>query len=92
VDLEVEQIATSDGACHRLRTIPDIGPLISTATVAAIGKGAAFRMGREFAEFVGFVPRQHSTGGKERLPGISKRNNSYLIKMSFSIANSSAAS
>jgi hypothetical protein len=45
-DLKVEQIATSDAAYHRLRTIPDIGPLISMAIVAAIGNGAAFRKGR----------------------------------------------
>jgi transposase len=59
----------------------DIGPLISMAIVAAIGNGAAFRRGREFAAFVGFVPRQHSTGSNARLPGISRRSNSYLIKM-----------
>ena len=80
-DLEVEQIATSDPACHRLRSIPGIGPLIATAIVAAIGNGAAFRKGREFAAFVGLVPRQYSTGGKARLMGISKRGNSYLRKL-----------
>jgi transposase len=80
-DLEVEQIATSDAACHRLRSIPGIGPLIATAIVAAIGNGAAFRKGREFAAFVGLVPRQYSTGGKARLMGISKRGNSYLRKL-----------
>jgi transposase len=80
-DLEVERIATSDPACHRLRSIPGIGPLIATAIVAAIGNGAAFRKGREFAAFVGLVPRQYSTGGKARLMGISKRGNSYLRKL-----------
>lgn len=80
-DLEVEQIATDDPACRRLRSIPGIGPLIATAIVAAIGSGAAFRRGREFAAFVGLVPRQHSTGGKARLLGISKRGNSYLRKL-----------
>jgi len=80
-DLEVEQIATSDPACQRLRSIPGIGPLIATAIVAAIGNGAAFRKGREFAAFVGLVPRQYSTGGKARLMGISKRGNSYLRKL-----------
>jgi transposase len=80
-DLEVERIASSDPACHRLRSIPGIGPLIATAIVAAIGNGAAFRKGREFAAFVGLVPRQYSTGGKTRLIGISKRGNSYLRKL-----------
>jgi transposase len=77
VNFEIEQIASSDEACHRLRKIPGIGPLIATAIVAAIGNGAAFRKGREFAAFVGLVPRQYSTGGKACLLGISKRGNSY---------------
>ena len=55
--------------------------MIATAIVAAIGNGAAFRKGREFAAFVGLVPRQYSTGGKARLIGISKRGNSYLRKL-----------
>jgi transposase len=80
-DLQVERIASSDPACDRLRSIPGIGPLIATAIVAAIGNGAAFRKGREFAAFVGLVPRQYSTGGKARLMGISKRGNSYLRKL-----------
>jgi len=78
---EVEQIASSDAACVRLRQIPGIGPLIATAIVAAIGNGSAFRKGREFASWLGLVPRQHSTGGKARLLGISKRGNSYLRKI-----------
>jgi transposase len=55
--------------------------LVSTATVAAIGNGAAFRKGREFAAWLGLIPRQHSTGGKARLLGISKRGSSYLRRM-----------
>ena len=49
--------------------------------MAAIGNGAAFHKGREFASWLGLVPRQHSTGGKARLFGISKRGNSYLRKI-----------
>ena len=78
---EVEQIASSDPACQRLRQIPGIGPLVATAIVAAIGNGAAFHKGREFSAWLGLVPRQHSTGGKARLFGISKRGNSYLRKL-----------
>ncbi len=78
---EVEQIASSDPACQRLRKIPGIGPLFATAIMAAIGNGAAFHKGREFASWLGLVPRQHSTGGKARLFGISKRGNSYLRKI-----------
>lgn len=57
------------------------GPLVSSATVAAIGNGAAFRRGRDFAAWVGVVPRQYSTGGKQKLFGISKRGNVYLRRM-----------
>jgi transposase len=49
--------------------------------VAAIGNGAAFRRGRDFAAWVGIVPRQYSTGGKQKLFGISKRGNVYLRRM-----------
>ncbi|RZU29648.1 IS110 family transposase [Edaphobacter modestus] len=78
MNAEVERIASSDAACQRLRQIPGIGPLVATAIVASIGNGSAFRKGREFAAWMGLVPRQHSTGGKARLYGISKRGNRYL--------------
>jgi transposase len=78
---EVEQIASSDAACVRLRQIPGIGPLVATAIVAAIGNGAAFHKGREFAAWLGLVPKQYSTGGKAKLYGISKRGNNYLRKI-----------
>jgi transposase len=78
---EVEQIASSDAACTRLRQIPGIGPLVATAIVAAIGNGAAFHKGREFAAWLGLVPKQYSTGGKAKLYGISKRGNNYLRKI-----------
>jgi len=60
VDLnhEVELIASSDAACLRLRQIPGIGPLVATAIVASIGNGAAFHKGREFAAWMGLVPKQ----------------------------------
>ena len=78
---EIDAIGTNDAACRRLRTIPGVGPLVATATVAAIGNGAAFRKGREFAAWLGLIPRQHSTGGKARLLGISKRGSIYLRRM-----------
>jgi len=78
---EIEQICHNDEACRRLREIPGVGPLVATATIAAVGNGAAFRKGREFAAWLGLVPRQHSTGGKSRLLGISKRGNLYLRRM-----------
>jgi len=78
---ELERISKEDARCQRLRQIPGFGPLVSTATVAAIGNGAAFRRGRDFAAWVGVVPRQYSTGGKQKLFGMSKRGNVYLRRM-----------
>jgi transposase len=78
---ELEGVASSDPACVRLQQIPGVGPLISTAVVSAIGNGAAFKKGREFAAWLGLIPRQWSTGGKPKLLGISKRGNPYLRKM-----------
>jgi transposase len=78
---DIERISRENEACQRLRDIPGVGPLVATATIAAVGNGAAFRKGREFAAWLGLVPRQHSTGGKTRLLGISKRGNLYLRRM-----------
>ncbi len=79
-EFDVELIATArdDGACRRMCEIPGIGALNATALVAAVGNGAAFSKGRDMAAWLGLVPRQHSTGGKPRLLGISKRGNTYL--------------
>ena len=77
-DAQIAAIAAADPACARLQKIPGIGPLSATALVAAIGDPGAFRNGREFAAWLGLVPRQHSTGGRPRLLGISKRGDRYL--------------
>ena len=61
---KLEQISATDAGCSRIRKIPGIGPVVATAIVAAIGNGAAFRKGRDFAAWLGVVPRQYSTGGK----------------------------
>ena len=78
---EIERISEENALCRRLRQIPGFGPLVASATVAAIGNGAAFRRGRDFAAWLGVVPRQYSTGGKQKLLGISKRGNVYLRRM-----------
>jgi transposase len=78
---QLQRIAASDDGCTRIQQIPGIGPVVATAIVAAIGNGAAFRKGREFAAWLGIVPKQFSTGGKTRLLGISKRGNTYLRKI-----------
>ena len=66
---------------QRLATIPGIGPIIATAIAATIADPNTFRSGREFAAWLGLVPRQNSTGGKARLGGISKRGDSYLRRL-----------
>lgn len=81
LNLELERISAADPGCTRIRQIPGIGPVVATAIVAAIGNGAAFRKGRDFAAWLGLVPRQYSTGGKAKLLGISKRGNVYLRKI-----------
>src|SRR5258708_3293835 len=68
----------SNPVSRRLVTIPSIGPIIATAIVATVADPSVFRSGREFAAWLGLVPRQNSTGGKARLGGISKRGDSYL--------------
>lgn len=78
---EIDEIASQDAVCQRLRDIPGVGPLVATALVAAVGNGAAFTKGRDFAAWLGLVPRQHSTGGKAWLLGISKRGNTYLRRL-----------
>jgi len=80
-EILIQRAAQQSEACKRLDAIPGIGPLTATALIAAIGNGGAFRKGREFAAWVGLVPREHSTGGKQKLLGISKRGNSYLRKL-----------
>jgi len=78
---EIEQIANQDEACRRLRQIPGVGSLVATAVVASIGNGAAFQKGREFAAWLGLVPKQHTSGDKPKLLGISKRGNRYLRRL-----------
>jgi transposase len=80
-DAVLNKTAHENEACQRLVAIPGIGPVTATALIAAIGNGAAFRKGREFAAWMGVVPREHSTGGKQKLLGISKHGNSYLRRL-----------
>jgi len=75
---EIEAIARRDAGCERLMSVPGIGPIISSAMVAAIGDGDAFGKGRDFAAWLGLVPKQTSTGDRIILGKISKRGNRYL--------------
>jgi len=75
---EIETLAKSDDGCRRVMTVPGIGPLISSAMVAAIGNGAAFAKGRDYSAWLGLVPKQMSTGDRTILGRLSKRGNGYL--------------
>jgi transposase len=75
---EIEVLARRDVGCERLMSVPGIGPIISSAMVAAIGTGDAFSKGRDFAAWLGLVPKQISTGDRTILGKISKRGNRYL--------------
>lgn len=81
VSSDLERIAKSRDDCRRRLTVPGVGPLVATALVASIGNGKQFKGGRELAGWLGLVPREHSTGGKQRLLSISKRGSSYLRKL-----------
>ena len=75
---EIETLARQDTGCERLMSVPGIGPIISSATVAAIGTGDVFAKGRDFAAWLGLVPKQISTGDRTILGKISRRGNRYL--------------
>jgi transposase len=77
-DERIARLAGDVDACRRLQSIPGIGPLTATALLMVVGDGSAFRNGRELAAWLGLVPRQHSTGGRVVLLGISKRGDKYL--------------
>lgn len=81
IDATIAGSANEHEACQRLMAIPGIGPVTATAIVSAVGNGAEFRKGRSFAAWLGLVPGEYSTGGKQKLLGISKRGNGYLRKL-----------
>jgi len=78
LDSDIEMVAKTDPVARRLQQLRGVGPLVATALVASVGSGEQFSKGRQMAASVGLTPRQHSSGGKERLLGISKRGDAYL--------------
>ena len=74
----VRRVFTESAACQKLGQVEGIGPVVATALVAAVGNAREFINGRHLAAWLGLVPRQCSSGGKERLLGISKRGDRYL--------------
>ena len=78
LDREITLVAQSDPVARRLQQLRGVGPIIATALVAAVGNGEQFAKGRQMSAALGLTPRQQSSGGKERLLGISKRGDVYL--------------
>lgn len=74
-DEKIEKVCRENEDCIRLQTIPGVGPVTASAIVAAVGNAATFESSRQFAAWVGVTPGQHSTGGKTRMTGITKRGN-----------------
>jgi transposase len=81
IDGDIACQAKADPATNRLMTIPGIGPVTASALVATVGDPASFSGPREFAAFLGLVPRQNSSGGKAKLGSITKMGNQYLRKL-----------
>lgn len=80
MDRHINELATRDPLARRLQQLQGVGPVCATILSAALGNGSAFRNGRDFAVSLGLTPKQHSTGGRERLLGISKRGDGYIRK------------
>ncbi len=78
LDKRIQRQADTDPGAKRLQQIPGIGPITATALVSGVGDGKQFKRGRDMAAWLGLTPGQHSSGGKERLLGISKRGDAYL--------------
>jgi transposase len=81
IDALEKQLASwqrTEPECQRIMAIPGVGPLTATAVIASVGDARQFRSAREFAAYLGLVPRQSGTGGRVKLLGISKRGDTYL--------------
>jgi transposase len=77
----IQKTAKDNEACQRLTEIPGVGPVTATALIAAVGNGSTFKKGRNLSAWMGIVPGEYSTGGKQKLLGISKRGNKYLRRL-----------
>jgi transposase len=81
MDRMIQQEAIENEACQRLTAIPGVGPVTATALIGAVGNASAFGKGRDLSAWMGIVPGEYSTGGKQKLLGISKRGNKYLRRL-----------
>jgi len=78
IEASIQSFMKKSMLCRKIAEIPGIGPITATAIVAAVGDARQFRNGRHLSAWLGFVPRQYSSGGKPRLHGISRRGDTYL--------------
>jgi transposase len=81
LDARLAKQAQEDKVCQRLMTVPGIGPITATALAATVDDATVFASGRHLAAWLGLVPRQTSSGGKERLGSITKAGNGYLRRL-----------
>jgi transposase len=81
MDAVIQREARENEACQRLTTIPGVGPVTATALIGAVGNASAFGKGRDLSTWMGLVPGEHSSGGKPKLLGISKRGSKYLRRL-----------
>jgi transposase len=81
MDRVIQKTAREKEACQRLTEIPGVGPVTATALIAAVGNASAFAKGRMLSAWMGIVPGEYTTGGKQKLLGISKRGNKYLRRL-----------
>lgn len=80
-DIALQEIAKNKPSCERLMSVPGIGVISAIALYASIGDGEGFKNGRHLSAYLGLVPRQHSSGGKDKLLGISKRGDEFVRRM-----------
>lgn len=78
---EFDKICKEADVCRRLIQIPGVGPITATAIWAHVGSAGHFKSGRQFSAYFGLVPKQHSSGGKQRLLGITKRGDGYIRRL-----------
>jgi transposase len=80
-DREVRASARASDTGRKLMEIPGVGPVVASAVIASVPNPSAFKCGRDLAAWIGLVPRQNSSGGKERLSGITKQGDGYLRQL-----------
>ncbi len=90
IEVQINSWHRNNADSQRLAETPGIGVIIATALVVMIGDARNFKNGRELAAWIGLAPRQHSTGGKQTLLGISKRGDAYLRRLLIHVARSLA--